>query len=89
MESNAAIDEATLNLAQQIVVSFLNDTENKSENYQFYRGMKLGDFAIESLELFEMIMKLEEVLGVEIDDSVIDSELHIDDLIAKLISSDS
>ena len=35
-----------------------------------------------------MIMKVEEALGLEIDDSVLDSDLTIEALTTKLISSD-
>lgn len=82
------MDTQNLEIAQQIVVSYLNDTEQKNEGFDFYKNNKLGDFAIESLELFEMIMKLEEALGLEIDDSVLDSDLTIEELTMKLISSD-
>jgi len=80
------MDTQNLQIAQQIVVSYLNDTERKNEEFDFYKHKKLGDFAIESLELFEMIMKLEEALGLEIDDSVLDSDLTIEELTTKLIN---
>jgi acyl carrier protein len=83
-----AMDIQNLQIAQQIVVSYLNDTEQKNEAFDFYKYKKLGDFAIDSLELFEMIMKVEEVLGLAIDDSVIDSDLTIEELTIKLISPD-
>ena len=82
------MDIQNLRIAQQIVTSYLNDTELKSETFDFYKHKKLGDFAIDSLELFEMIMKVEEALGLEIDDSVLDSDLTIEALTTKLISSD-
>lgn len=82
------MDTQNLQIAQEIVVSYLNDTEQKNEGFDFYKHNKLGDFAIESLELFEMIMKLEEALGLEIDDSVLDSDLTIEELTMKLISPD-
>ena len=82
------MDIQNLRIAQQIVVSYLNETEHKNQGFDFYKDKKLGDFAIESLELFEMIMKLEEALGLEIDDSVIDSDLTIEELTTKLISPD-
>ena len=83
-----SVDIQNLQIAQQIVVSCLNDTEQKSEAFDFYKHKKLGDFAIDSLELFEMIMKVEEVIGLEIDDSIIESDLAIEELTTKLINPD-
>lgn len=82
------MDPQNLQVAQQILISYLNDSEQKNEGYEFYKLSKLGDFAIESLEMFEMIMKIEEALGIEIDDSVIDSELTIEELTMKLVGLD-
>jgi acyl carrier protein len=69
-------------------VSDLNDTEQKSEAFDFYKHKKLGGFVIDSLELFEMIMKVEDVLGLEIDGSIIDSDQAIEELTTKLINPD-
>lgn len=78
------MQERNIELAQQIVTSYLNEAEQRREDFQFYQHKKLGEIAIDSLELFEMIMKIEEVLGAEIDDSVLDSELTIQKLAEKL-----
>ena len=71
--------------AGNIIADFLNNAEKSDHDYEFYKDKRLGDFAIESLELFEMIMKLEDALSKEIDDSLIDSELTISELMERIL----
>ncbi|MDB4651203.1 phosphopantetheine-binding protein [Synechococcus sp. AH-551-E05] len=44
---------------------------------------------MDSLELYELIMELEDLLNIEIDDSVLDGELTISEITDMILSAPS
>lgn len=69
----------------RLISSYLSEVEGVERDPSWYMGRRLRDFPVESLELFELVMKIEDEIGKDVDDSVIDGELTISEIISKIL----
>ena len=70
---------------ENIIEQYINESRAQKVEYKDIKDSRLSDFEIESLELFEMLLAIEEIIGKEIPDSILSAEIKIGELVAKIL----
>ena len=70
---------------ENIIEQYINDNRAQKVEYKDIKDSRLSDFEIESLELFEMLLAIEEIIGKEIPDSILSAEIKIEELVDKIV----
>ena len=70
---------------ENIIEKYINDNRAQKVEYKDIKDSRLSDFEIESLELFEMLLAIEEIIGKEIPDSILSAEIKIGELVDKIV----
>ena len=73
-------------IAEGKITQYLNECTKQTKNFNHYKDRTLFQFPVDSLELYELIMELEELLDIQIDDSVLDGELTIGEIIEIILN---
>ena len=71
---------------EDIITQYINDNQVRKVEYRDIIDSKLSDFEIESLELFEMLLAIEEVIGKDIPDSILSAEIKIEEIVDKIVN---
>ena len=71
---------------EDIITQYINDNQVRKVEYRDIIDSKLSDFEIESLELFEMLLAIEEVIGKDIPDSILSAEIKIGEIVDKIVN---
>ena len=71
---------------EDIITQYINDNQVKKVEYRDIIDSKLSDFEIESLELFEMLLAIEEVIEKDIPDSILSAEIKIGEIVDKIVN---
>ena len=70
---------------ENIIEQYINDNRAQKVEYKDIKDSRLSDFEIESLELFEMLLAIEEIISKEIPDSILSAEIKIGELVDKIV----
>ena len=70
---------------ENTIEQYINDNRAQKVEYKDIKDSRLSDFEIESLELFEMLIAIEEIIGKEIPDSFLSAEIKIGELVDKIV----
>ena len=76
-------------IAEEKITVYLNESTKQNQSFDHYKDRTLFQFPVDSLELYELIMELEDLLDIEIDDFVLDGELTIAEIIAMILAESS
>lgn len=71
---------------EKIITQYINDSQDYKKEFIQIADHKLSDFQIESLELFEMLIAIEEIIDKEIPDNILSAEVTIRELVDKITS---
>ena len=76
-------------IVEQKITGYLNESTKQTQTFNHYKDRSLIQFPIDSLELYELIMELKDLLNIEIDDSVLDGELTIGEITEMILNTSS
>ena len=76
-------------ITERKITGYLNESTKQTEDFDHYTDRTLFQFPVDSLELYELIMELEDLLNIEIDDSVLDGDLTISEITDMILSTPS
>ena len=76
-------------ITERTITGYLNESTKQTEDFDHYKDRTLFQFPVDSLELYELIMELEDLLNIEIDDSVLDGDLTISEITDMILSTPS
>lgn len=68
-----------------IIMQYINESQESQLDYSQVKDKVIGDFAIESLEIFEMLLAIEEEIKKEIPDTIISGQKQISQLVDEII----
>lgn len=76
-------------ITEEKITLYPNESTKQNQSFDHYKDRTLFQFPVDSLELYELIMELEDLLDIEIDDSVLDGELTIAEIINMILAEPS
>lgn len=68
-----------------IIMKYINESQQSELDYTQVKNKAITDFAIDSLEIFEMLLAIEEAVEIKIPDSIISGEKKIFELIEEIV----
>ena len=79
IQAGAAVVSTPLSpraIIERKITEYLNESTKQTQDFDHYKDRTLFQFPVDSLELYELIMELEDLLNIEIDDSVLAPMSH-------------
>ena len=88
MEDSSACSGADPNrqFVEGMILDYLRSLATGEQPREFYLERTLNDFPVESLELFELMMQIEDAIGVDVSDDVLDASLTVSMIVDRICS---